>query len=488
MTIQISRVLDDQAVRSLEEYVGTGGGAGLQRARTCEAGELIAAISASGLRGRGGAGFPTGTKWETVRRYRSPTVATSVVVNAAEGEPGSFKDRELLQRNPYRMLEGALIAARAVDAAEVRVALKASFTRQAKRLRSAIDEIEAAGWSDGIHLEVFEGPEEYLFGEETGLLEALAGRPPFPRVAPPFRHGVVELDEGDAQPPADIELASPGDFTEAPPTLVNNVETLANVGGILAHGEDWFRQVGTPESPGTIVCTVSGATRRHGVGEFPMGTPLRSVIEELGGGPRGGGMITGVLSGVAHPILPADRLDTPLTYEHMQQAGSGLGAAGFIVFDDQDDMVAVAQGVSWFLAVESCGQCMHCKQDGLALSGILDRLRASEPAEDDLNRLEELVPSVAEGARCYLAHQHQRVVDSLLRLFPDDVIAHGRPQAPPAEPLLIAPIAELDGDRAVLRADQPDKQPDWRYGGTYSGQSPADRLGTPPPPEEGLAG
>lgn len=483
MTVQISRVLDDKTVRSLEEYIGAGGGAGLKRARTCEAGELIAAVSASGLRGRGGAGFPTGTKWDTVRRYRSPTVATSVVVNAAEGEPGSFKDRELLRRNPYRVLEGALIAARAVDAAEVRVALKASFTHEAERLRGAIGEIEGAGWSDGIQFEVVEGPEEYLFGEETGLLEALAGRPPFPRLAPPFRHGVVELDSGDAEPPADIELAAPGDVTDAPPTLVNNVETLANVGGILVNGEDWFRQVGTPESPGTIVCTVSGATRRHGVGEFPMGTPLRSVIEELGGGPLEGGAISAVLSGVAHPILPADRLDTPLTYEHMKQAGSGLGAAGFIVFDDRDDMVAVAQGVSWFLAVESCGQCMHCKQDGLALSGILDRLRGSEPAEDDLNRLEDLIASVVEGARCYLAHQHQRVVDSLLRLFPDEVIAHGRRQSEPAEPVLVAPIVKLDGDRAVLRDDQADKQPDWKYGGTYSGQSPADRLGSPPPPE-----
>ena len=235
-----------------------------------------------------------------------------------------------------------------------------------------------AGWVDGVDVDVLEGPSEYLYGEETALLEVLDGRAPFPRLAPPYRHGADELGDGTTSP-ADVDMAGPTPDTVAPPTLVNNTETMANVPGILAHGPDWFRSVGTPESPGTIVCTITGATARDGVGEVPMGTPLATVIDELGGGPVAGRRLVAAMSGVANPVLPAARFDTPLSYEAMAAAGSGLGAAGFIVFDDADDLVAVAAGVSRFLAVESCGQCTPCKQDGREISEILARLGRNEP-------------------------------------------------------------------------------------------------------------
>src|SRR5438445_1187691 len=344
----VQRVLDLEPVVSVDRYIDAGGGRGLEAARRLGPEGVIDDIAASGLRGRGGAGFPTGVKWRTVATNRSPVLPTTVVVNAAEGEPGSFKDRAILRANPYRVLEGALSAALAMGADGVIVALKASFGQEIGRVRGAIAELTSAGWADGVELMVATGPGEYLFGEETALLEVIHGRHPFPRIDPPYRRGVddVTSDPG-SRSAAEVELAGPGGT--GPPTLVDNVETMANVPGILAEGPDWFRSVGTKDSPGTAVCTVSGRTRRAGVAEFAMGTPLREVIQTVGRGARAEHRITAVVSGVANPILPASLLDTPISYEAMQAVGSGLGATGFIVFDDSTDLVALVHGVARFL-------------------------------------------------------------------------------------------------------------------------------------------
>jgi NADH-quinone oxidoreductase subunit F len=471
----LSRVLDPEPVLSLQAYIDGGGGQGLSKARGLATTAIIDDIEASGLRGRGGGGFPTGRKWRTVAANRSPLLAATVVVNAAEGEPGSFKDREILRRNPYRVLEGALIAARAIRADRIVVALKASFGEEARRVRAAADELIDARWVDDVVVDVLEGPSEYLYGEETALLEVLEGRAPFPRLAPPYRHGADELGDG-AISPADVDMASPAPDTLAPPTLVNNTETIANVPSILVHGPEWFRSVGTPESPGTIVCTITGSTVRDAVGEVPLGTPLRTVIDELGGGPVAGHRLVAAVSGVANPVLPATKFDTPLTYEAMAAAGTGLGAAGFIVFDDTDDLVAVAAGVSRFLAVESCGQCTPCKQDGREISEILARLGRNEPQVDDPDRLHACLDTIVEGARCYLATQHQRVVTSIVELAPEHFAAHDTAAVEPVEPVLIAPIVELSAGAATLDDRQAAKQPDWTFGDIDSGKSPADLI------------
>ncbi|MEO6121584.1 MAG: NADH-ubiquinone oxidoreductase-F iron-sulfur binding region domain-containing protein [Acidimicrobiales bacterium] len=467
------RVLDSEPVKDLDQYLARGGGRALATAGSLGPAAVIDELEASGLRGRGGAGFPTGTKWRTVAGNASPDLAATVVVNAAEGEPGTFKDRAILRANPYRVIEGALVAAGAVGAGTVVFALKASFTEELARLRTAVAEANGAGWTEAVGLVVVEGPGEYLFGEETALLEVLDGRRPFPRIAPPYRSGVDEV-ASLSKSPAGRAMAGPEEATRAAPTLVNNTETMANVVGVLAEGPTWFRQVGTVESPGTIVCTVSGHTRRHGVGEFPLGTPLREVIVELGGGPASGEVVA-VMSGVANALVPASLLDTPLTYEHLQGIGSGLGAAGFIVFDEATDLAAVAAGVSRFLAVESCGQCTPCKQDGLALAGLLDGIARSEADGHDLELVADRLRTVADEARCYLAQQHELVVGSLLRLFPDAFRDHVTGAAAAVEPELIAPILDLVDGRAVLDTGHRDKQPDWTYDATYSGQSPADR-------------
>lgn len=480
----VERVLPPEPLVNLSEYERWGGGRGLPAARLVDPTVVVELIEASGLRGRGGAGFPTGRKWRTVAESRSRVEAISVVVNGAEGEPGCFKDRTLLLANPYAVLEGALIAARAVGATRVIVAMKRSFEQQIARVGTAIGEIEAAGWLHDVSISIFEGPDEYLFGEETGLLEVIDGRYPFPRTAPPFRQGVdgdaVTADDNSevlSSSPALVEMAGPGDETTGSPALVNNVETLANVPSILAEGAEWFRAVGTDESPGSVVCTVTGCTQRHGVGEFAMGTPLQVVIDTIGGGARPGRRLTAVMSGVANALVPATQLNTPVSYEGMKAAGSGLGAAGFLVFDDNTHITAVAAGVARFLAVESCGQCRHCKQDGLELGDRLATIVSSTGDQDDLERVQALLVGVIDGARCNLASQQQTVVGSVLGLFDDEVRAHVDHGAAPVEPVLIAPVVDIVDGLATHDERQRDKQPDWTFDPTYSGQWPADRLG-----------
>jgi NADH:ubiquinone oxidoreductase subunit F (NADH-binding) len=326
---------------------------------------------------------------------------------------------------------------------------------------------------------VLAGPREYLYGEETALLEVLDGREPFPRLAPPWRRGIddVPLHPGGAvEWSAAVEMATPESDFPVAPALVDNVETIANVPGILAEGADWFRELGTPESPGSIVCTISGRTARAGVAEVAMGTTLSSVIAAVGGGARPGRHLVAALSGVANALIPAAQFDTPLTYEAMQAIGSGLGAAGFIIFDDATDLVAVAHAVASFLAVESCGQCTPCKQDGLAISDALDRVRSSEAKSDDLDLVEQRLRTVTDGARCALAQQQQTVVGSVLRLFPDAFRAHALTEVPGAPREVIAEIVDIVDGVARLDEHHLAKQPDWSYDAVDSGQAPADHL------------
>jgi NADH:ubiquinone oxidoreductase subunit F (NADH-binding) len=470
------RVLPPEAVLRLADYEQAGGGEGLEAAARLGPDGVIDEIAASGLRGRGGAGFPTGRKWAAVSANVSPVEPTTVVVNGAEGEPGSFKDRAIMRADPYRVLEGALIAAYALSADTVIVAIKETFTREAERLRRAIDEVHAARWATDVEISVFEGPPEYLYGEETALLEAIDGRGPFPRVSPPYRHGAEEFGADFVTSAAKIEMAAPGELTDAPPTLASNVETVANVPGIVALGAEWFRSVGTADSPGTIVCTVSGRTARHGVAEMPMGTPLRDVIDEIGGGALPERRHVAVMSGVANSLILADQFDVPVSYEGMQAIGTGLGAAGFVVFDDATDFVAVAAGVSRFLGVESCGQCVPCKQDGLELAQILERMCKDTANEVDLVELDKRIGTVADSARCNLALQHQLVVGNIRQLFPGEARAHTHADARPVEPELIAGIVDIEDGRAVLDEHQRAKQPDWTYDAVDSGKWPATRL------------
>jgi NADH:ubiquinone oxidoreductase subunit F (NADH-binding) len=466
------RVLDPAPVSRFDAHPDRG--EGLSSAERQGPQAVVDLLKQSGLRGRGGAGFPTGTKWQTILENRAAREASTVVVNGAEGEPGTFKDRSILLTNPYRVLEGAIIAARTVGADRIVVALKETFDAVAARVARAVAEIDAAGWTAGLRIDIVRGPSSYLFGEETALLEVVNGRPPFPQVSPPYRRGVDVVSDDDTAEPASVELAGPADRMAAP-TLVDNVETLANVPAIVARGARWFRSLGTASSPGSVVCTISGDTQQAGVAEVPLGMRLREAIELVGGGMPEGRTVKLVLPGVSAGIVLGESLDVELAHEPMRDIGSGLGTAGFIVFDDLTDTVAVAEGVARFLAVESCGQCTPCKGDGLELAERLGRLRRGAPEPDDVEAISALANHVDEGARCFLGRQHREVVESLLLLeLPD----FGRRDVPgaPEDPIVIAPMVDLRDGIAVLDGEQQRKNPDWSYGGDDSGQWPAGRI------------
>ena len=476
----LNRILPAQPVTSLDAHLSAGGGRALDAARRVAPDTLIAEVEASGLRGRGGAGFPTGTKWRTIAANQAPELPTSVVVNAAEGEPGTYKDRTILRTDPYTVLEGALVAAIAVGGTEVVVALKEGEPVELDRLTRAVDEMRAADLLGGLDVRIVAGPHEYLFGEETALLEVIAGRAPLPRIAPPYRRGVVEVVEHDDDVDsgsglsAHVEMAGPGPETVAPPALVDNVETLANVARIVGEGAAWFRGVGTDESPGTVVCTVTGDVRHAGVGEVALGTTVRAAIDAIGGGPAAGRAVKAVLSGVSAAPLPAALLDTPLTYEDMAGVGSGLGTASLIVVGEGVEMTAVAAGAARFLAVESCGQCTPCKADGLTIADTLDRLCAGNGGQHDLDTVAKALTTVADGARCNLASQQQAVVGRIMAAWDDEVVRRATGAAEAVPPLLVAEVTALDEGRAILDDTRLTKQPDWTHDGEWSGSYPAD--------------
>lgn len=477
-----NRVLPPEPYSSLDEYRQAGGGKGLESARLVAPDVIIAELVASGLRGRGGAGFPTGIKWRTVRSFASPVLNTSVVINAAEGEPGTFKDRTILRANPYGVLEGALIAARAVDASCITVATKAQFTDEIERLRDAQRELSKAGWFGDIEFKLVEGPSEYLYGEETALLEVIDGRPPFPRIAPPFRRGIDEVVETDADAEsgsglsAHVEMAGTDDLSAAPPVLVNNVETMANVPAIIALGADWFRSVGTAKSPGTIVCTITGDVQHPGVAEIPMGTPLGEAIDTITGGVLPNQRIKAVLVGVSSAVLTPEHLDVELSYEGMGALGTGLGSAGYIVVGDATSALGIAVGVSRFLAVESCGQCTPCKQDGAEIAAKLADMAAGAGEAVDLAAVRKRLGTITTGARCSLATQHQVVVGSLLNAFEADFVGHTEPNATPVEVRLVSALVDIDSEGARFDDTFRTKQLDWTHDEVDSGKTPVERF------------
>ncbi len=471
----VFRVLDENPCLSLDSYVEQGGGEALRNARALQLPEVIELLKKSGLRGRGGAGFPTATKWQSVVDFGSASISTPVIVNAAEGEPSTFKDRTILRNNPYRVIEGALVACLVVGAEELIFAMKESFVQEWIRVETAFNELKSAGWLDALSVRLVAGPSSYLFGEETALLEVVNNRQPFPRVTPPWRRGLGEEETGQHLS-ATAELATPFDQGGAP-ALVNNVETFANVALILRHGAEWFREVGTQESPGTVVCTVIGDVLRCGVGEYPMGTPLSVAIAEISGGPLPGRKLVGMLPGASAALLNEQALTTELSHEAFKAAGSGLGSAGFYCIDDTFDPFILAHSASRFLSVESCGQCLPCKEDGLALTGLLGQLLDGTAPTDVDGQIAKRLGTVVNEARCSLATQQQVVIGSLIKLCATTIMKPptiGEKQTVPRES--IVPLLDIFEGKAIFDETFAQKQPDWSYAAVDSGVFPAQRL------------
>jgi NADH-quinone oxidoreductase subunit F len=455
-----TRLLADPPFSSLADYVSAGGGAALRRVEESTPADIIEDLTAAGLRGRGGAGFPTGRKWQSI--LAAGGRHHYVVCNAAEGEPGTFKDRALLRANPYQVLEGVIAAARTVNAFEAYVALKASFIPELERVGTALAEIDEAGWLTDLEIRIVTGPEEYLLGEEKALLEVIEGNDPLPRWLPPYLHGLFATAPQLGWQAHELEGGHRGEHL-ANPTLVNNAETLAQAAWILANGAKAFRALGTDSSPGTVISTVVGDVSRPGVLEVPMGTRLGDVIGRCGG-PLPGRRVKAIFPGVAGAALTGDALDLPLTHEDMEAAGSALGAGGFMVYDDSACMVEVVTTLSRFLYVESCGQCLPCKLGTGDITSALESIRDGEGSDRELDMITERLRIVADANRCYLPVQEQKLVSSVLRSFPEDIASHlaGRCMSTRSH-IPIPKILDLADGAVVYDERQERKQPDWTY-------------------------
>jgi NADH-quinone oxidoreductase subunit F len=432
-------------VSSIDAYLDRGGGRGLPAARDRAPEEVIEEVRRSGLRGRGGAGFPTGIKWRTVRD--DPCRTKFVVCNAAEGEPGTFKDRWLLRANPYQVVEGLGIAAYAVGAERAFIGVKADFQTGAQRLSDAMQEMAARDLVGPVPMELVQGPDEYLFGEEKALLEVIEGNDPLPRVVPPWMEGLFRAPD------------SPN------PTVVNNVETLANVPHILERGAEWFRSFGTEDAPGTMLFTLSGDVRHPGVYELPMGFSLRELLYGAGGGPPPGRDLKAVFPGASNTVISPEQLDTPLTFDAMRAVGTGLGSGGFVVFDDTACIVRATLAFSRFLYVESCGQCPACKHGTGAITELLERIDRGEGSETDVETILARALTVTDAQRCALPTGETLVAQSAVQVFGPEFAEHFGRGCPRPRDLLVPKLVDFDERRGDFVYDEryARKRPDWTY-------------------------
>jgi NADH:ubiquinone oxidoreductase subunit F (NADH-binding) len=433
---------------SYDDYLERTGESAVEKARGMSPDEVLEEVHRAGLRGRGGAGFPAGIKWRTLKNH--PCETRFVVCNGAEGEPGTFKDRYLLRKNPYSMLEGMLIAAHVIGAQALYIGLKASFTQELARVRQAVGELVGARLFDGLDVHVIEGPDEYLFGEEKALLEVLEGNEPMPREAhkPPYEVGLFAT------------AASPN------PALANNVETFSHVPSILRAGAQSFRKLGTADTPGTLLFTLSGAVKRPGVYEREAGITLHELFYNVAGGPLDGRTFKAALSGVSSRVIPADRFNLAADFASLQLIGAGLGSAGFVLYDDQTSIPRLAHAVARFLYVESCNQCSACKH-GLriaseALNELFDPAKASV---DDLPRAIFGARSAPQGNRCYLPVQGSVVIPSFADRFKEEFDRQLVSPQPVTEPVLIPKFVDFIEETGTFVLDErlPRKRPDWTY-------------------------
>lgn len=386
----------------ISTYLAHDGYEALRKALTMPPDAIIAEVKASGLRGRGGAGFPTGVKWGFMPK---DAAVKYLAVNTDEGEPGTFKDRLIVERDPHSILEGVIIAAYAIGAHRAFVYIRGEFFLGVKRWIKAISDAYQSGFlgknilGSGFDLDVsvHRGAGAYICGEETAMIESLEGKRGEPRLKPPY--------------PAQVGLWGQ-------PTLVQNVETLANIPHIVQRGAAWYAAIGTEQSKGPKVFCISGHVNRPGNYELPLGTPLREIIYQYAGGVRFGRNIKAIIPGGAStPILTADKLDVPMAFETLVAAGSALGTGAIIVMDENTDMVEVSRRITSFFVHESCGGCVPCRIGGRRMLETLDTIASGRGALADLDKLEALSRGISGLTFCPMGTGMCEPVTSGLRLF-----------------------------------------------------------------------
>jgi NADH-quinone oxidoreductase subunit F len=394
----------------IDDYLAREGYLALAKCREMTPEEVIDLVTGSGLRGRGGAGFPTGRKWALGRAQ--PADVKYVICNGDEGDPGAFMDRAVLESDPHRVLEGLAIAAHAVGAAEGYLYIRAEYPLAVRHVRAAISQASERGLLGSLRLEVREGAGAFVCGEETALIQSLEGRRGVPKLRPPY--------------PVERGL-------RGKPTIINNVETLASVPWIVRHGAEAFASLGTKTSRGTKVFALAGKIRRGGLIEVPMGITIRQVVEEIGGGVRNGRQFKAVqLGGPSGGCIPARLADTPIDYDALSQTGAIMGSGGLVVLDDHDCMVDIARFFLRFTQAESCGKCTFCRIGTKRMLEILDRLCEGHGRADDLEKLETLADYVSRGSMCGLGQTAPNPVITTLKYFRGEYEAHLREGRCPA--------------------------------------------------------
>ena len=388
----------------IEAYIEAGGYRALYHVLTEQKpSEVVEAVTRSGLRGRGGAGYPTGLKWATVARALRPK--KYVVCNGDEGDPGAFMDRSILESDPHLVLEGMAIAAYATGADQGFLYVRAEYPLAISRLQTALKQARQLGLLGSaifdslfsFNVEIRIGAGAFVCGEETALMASIEGGRGAPRPRPPF--------------PAERGLWGC-------PTLINNVETFANIVPIITRGADWYASIGTAKSKGTKVFALTGKVRNNGLIEVPMGITLREIVEELGGGATDGGRIKAVQTGgPSGGCIPAQYLDTPVDYDSLNQLGSIMGSGGMVVMDDKTNMVEIARFYMEFCKDESCGKCIPCRAGTVQMHQLLTKITERRATAADLAQLEELCDLVKHTSLCGLGQTAPNPVLSTLRFF-----------------------------------------------------------------------
>lgn len=389
--------------RTLQSYLSSGGYEALRKALKMDPDEVIEIIKKSGLRGRGGAGFPTGIKWGFIPKDSKKPVY--LCCNADESEPGSFKDREIMEQDPHQMLEGIAIACYAIGSHKAYIYIRGEMPYAAKIIVQAIEEayrkayigknINNSGYD--IDIVLHRGAGAYICGEETALLESIEGKNGQPRPKPPF--------------PAQVGLFGC-------PTIINNVETLSTVPHIINNGPEWFLDIGKPKNTGTKIYGLSGHVNNPGLYELPLGIPVGQLIEEYGGGVTNGRKIKAMSpGGSSSPVLDASQLDMPLDFDSLAAVGSMLGTAGVTVMDDQTCMVRVAQNLAHFYRDESCGQCVQCREGTWWLEMMLSKIEAGKGSMEYIDTLLDACHQMRGTTICALADGCAMPIDSIVRKF-----------------------------------------------------------------------
>ncbi len=395
---------------SIDDYIAHEGYEGLRKALAMTGDEVIKEIEISGLRGRGGAGFPTYFKWRAAKNAKEHP--KYIVCNADEGDPGAFMDRSVLEGDPHAVLEGMMIAGFAIGAEEGYIYCRAEYPMAIERLTIAIDAAHERGFlgknilgsdfSFDIHIK--EGAGAFVCGEETALIQSLEGKRGTPILKPPFPAEKGYLEK---------------------PTNINNVETLANIAWIIRHGGAEYRKIGTEKSPGTKVFALTGKIKNGGLVEVPMGTSLREIIYDIGGGIKHDKKFKAVqLGGPSGGCIPAEYLDTPVDYENVNKLGAIMGSGGMVVMDESTCMVDMAKFFISFIVEESCGKCTPCRIGNRRILEILEKITSGKATMEDLDHLTELAEVIKDASLCGLGQSAPNPVLSTLRYFMDEYKAH----------------------------------------------------------------